>query len=238
MPPHGIVTVEVPGLGPVRVAAAADAGARTARRDRAAPREDPHRDRGARRHAGQPLPRAPCPTSSTWATSPSTRSTSPAARRSRRCSPTRRPGAPSSSRSATRSRSSWPVARRPFHRGLAWRTRARRGGIGKWLVSGPPLAYLIVFFAVADADHGAGVVPHTRRFRRAGAARRAPRRPPRPQPRELRPLLHRVGLRRDLRQVVLVRARRPRCCASCSPTRSRRSSPAARGSTATCCCCS
>ena len=65
----GIVTVDVAGLGPVRVAATTSALAPGQPGDhRAAPREDPHRGGRARRHAATTISAAPSPSFSTWAT--------------------------------------------------------------------------------------------------------------------------------------------------------------------------
>src|SRR6185295_14660524 len=86
--------------------------------------------------------------SCTWGTSPSIGSPSAPRRASRRYSPIRSRDARSSSRWATLSKS--PGRPMPA---TSLRSRKRMpardsGRLNKWLVSGPPLVYLLVFFAI------------------------------------------------------------------------------------------
>ena len=97
----------------------------------------------------------------------------------------------------------------------------RDGRAGRWLVIGPPLVYLLVFFAAptllmvlasfrTPAEFG-GLAPLVDD---SGQGR--------PQPRVVGALRHRVRLRADLREVRRLRGRDDASCACCSPIRSRR----------------
>jgi len=105
----GIVTVEVAGLGPVRVAATSAIA--TGRPGSIALRPEKIRIQAAA-PADTPDNHCQGTVSDLLYMGDVTvyKVDTPAGRRSRRCSPIRRPAAPSSSRSATRSKMSWPVA--------------------------------------------------------------------------------------------------------------------------------
>ena len=109
-----------------------------------------------------------------------------AARRSRRCSRTRRAGRAKFFEVGDAVEMSWPRRRRPFHRRSETRAHAReRDASGKWLVSGPPLLYLLVFFAIPTLIMVLASFRTPGRFRRARAARRRGGKA-RPQRRQLR----------------------------------------------------
>ena len=100
----GIVTLDVAGLGPVRVAATSTLAAGRPGTVALRPGEDPHRRPRRARHARQPFPRHGVRAALHGRRDRVHRRHAGRAARSRRCSRIRRAAAPSSSRSATRSR--------------------------------------------------------------------------------------------------------------------------------------
>ena len=168
----GIVTVDVDGLGPVRVAAASTLARGPARHRRASPREDPHRARP---------PRAAAPDNAFRGTVAELLYMgdvtvyivdTPGGRKIEALLANSASGRAKFFEVGDAVEMSWPQRRRPLHRGMSDGGARVASGSAKWLVSGPPLALPARVLRDPDADHGAGVVPHARRVRRPRAARR------------------------------------------------------------------